>query len=37
MKDKDFVNDIHIILRPGINYNNEHAYDFIKKELLGNV
>ncbi|HMJ46315.1 MAG TPA: nucleotidyl transferase AbiEii/AbiGii toxin family protein [Ferruginibacter sp.] len=34
MKDKEFTNDIHMILRPGIEYDNEKAYEFVKKELL---
>jgi len=34
MKDKEFTNDIHVILRPGIEYDNEKAYEFVKSELL---
>lgn len=34
MKDKEFTDDIHVILRPGIEYNNEIAYKIIKTELL---
>jgi len=34
MQDKEFTNDIHVILRPGIEYANEKAYQLIKKELL---
>lgn len=34
MQDKDFTGDINVILRPGVNYDNEAAYAFIKSELL---
>lgn len=34
MKDEEFGNDIHMILRPGIDYNNETAFDLIKKNLI---
>ncbi len=34
MRDRDFTEDIHVILRPGIEYDNQKAYEFIKKELL---
>jgi predicted nucleotidyltransferase component of viral defense system len=34
MLDKEFTDDIHVILRPGIEYDNQKAYEFIKKELL---
>ncbi|MBX3257010.1 MAG: nucleotidyl transferase AbiEii/AbiGii toxin family protein [Chitinophagaceae bacterium] len=34
MKDNEFNNDIHVILRPGIEYDNEKAFELIKKELL---
>jgi len=34
MKDKDFTNDIHVILRPGIEYDNLVAYNYVKKEIL---
>ncbi len=37
MKDKEFTGDIQIILRPGIEYDNEVAYLFIKKELLEKI
>lgn len=37
MKDKEFTGDIQIILRPGIEYDNEVACLFIKKELLEKI
>lgn len=37
MEDKEFTNDIHVILRPGIEYDNAIAYEFITKELLKNI
>jgi predicted nucleotidyltransferase component of viral defense system len=37
MNDDEFKNDIHMVLRPGIDYANTKAYEFIKKELLENL
>lgn len=34
MRDNEFKNDIHMVLRPGIDYNNENAFDLIKKNLI---
>lgn len=34
MGDREFANDIHVILRPGIDYKNEEAYELVKSELL---
>jgi predicted nucleotidyltransferase component of viral defense system len=34
MNDREFTNDIHVILRPGVEYDNEVAYELIKTELL---
>ncbi|HEY6083436.1 MAG TPA: nucleotidyl transferase AbiEii/AbiGii toxin family protein [Chitinophagaceae bacterium] len=34
IQDRGFMEDIHIVLRPGIVYNNEEAYDLIKREIL---
>lgn len=34
MKDKEFTNDIHVILRPGTDYDNEEAYDFVRDKIL---
>ena len=37
MQNKEFTDDIHIILRPSVEYDNQKAYEFIKKELLENL
>ncbi|MBN8687720.1 MAG: nucleotidyl transferase AbiEii/AbiGii toxin family protein [Chitinophagales bacterium] len=37
MKDKEFTGDIQMILRPGIEYDNQKAYEFIKSELLEKI
>jgi predicted nucleotidyltransferase component of viral defense system len=34
MNDPEFNNDIHMVLRPGIEYNNEEAFKLIRTELL---
>ncbi len=37
IKDKDFRNDIHVVLRPGVEYDNEEAYVFVRNTILGNI
>jgi predicted nucleotidyltransferase component of viral defense system len=37
MKDEEFIEDINMVLRPGIEYNNNQAFEFICKELLGRL
>ena len=37
MQDEEFTNDIHVILRPGIEYDNEAAYQLIKTKLLEKI
>jgi predicted nucleotidyltransferase component of viral defense system len=37
MKDSDFTGDINVILRPGVEYDNEEAYEFILKTVLENI
>lgn len=37
MKDKEFMNDIHVILRPSIDYDNEKAYALVKSDLLERI
>lgn len=37
MNDNEFNSDIHVILRPGIEYDNEKAFELIKKELLEKI
>jgi predicted nucleotidyltransferase component of viral defense system len=34
MKDEEFKSDIHMILRPDIDYNNETAFSLVKKTLI---
>ena len=34
MADREFTNDIHVILRPNVVYDNTVAYELIKKQLL---
>lgn len=34
MADREFLEDIHIVLKPGIEYDNEKAWDITKRELL---
>ncbi|MGZ3871026.1 MAG: nucleotidyl transferase AbiEii/AbiGii toxin family protein [Bacteriovorax sp.] len=37
MKDRDFTEDIHVILRSEIEYDNHKAYELVNKELLENI
>ena len=37
MKDKDFIGDINVILRSGVEYDNEEAYDFVKQTVLEKI
>jgi hypothetical protein len=37
MKDEELIEDINMVLRPGIDYNNNQAFEFICKELLGRL
>ncbi|HWD86787.1 MAG TPA: nucleotidyl transferase AbiEii/AbiGii toxin family protein [Mucilaginibacter sp.] len=37
MHDEEFGSDIHIVLRAGIDYNNEEAYEFVKSELIEKI
>lgn len=37
MKDKEFTDDIHVILRPGIKYDNELAYAMVRSELIEKI
>ena len=34
MTDREFLEDIHIILKPGIEYNNEVAWEMVRKEII---
>ena len=37
MKDKEFINYIHVVLRPGIEYDNERAYEIVRAESLEKI
>lgn len=37
IKDPEFTNDIHILLRPGMKYENVKAYELIKTNLLEKI
>ena len=37
IKDKNFTGDINVILRPGVEYDNEAAYEFVKERVLLNI
>ncbi len=37
MLDQDFLSDMEGLLRPGLTYNIENAYQFVKKELLEKI
>ena len=37
MQDKDFTGDINVILRPGVEYDNEAAYEFVKRAVLEKI
>lgn len=37
MKDKNFTGDITVILRPGVEYDYEAAYEFVKEHVLLNI
>ena len=34
MTDSEFLQDIHIILKPGVEYNNDKAWEFVKGKLI---
>lgn len=37
MKDPEFTKDISFILRPGVEYDNERAYELVKSKLLERI
>ena len=37
MKDKEFTNDIQIVLKPGVEFESEMAWELVKKELIKKV
>ena len=34
MQDSDFLGDIRALLRPGITYDVNHAYELVKTEII---
>lgn len=34
MYDREFNEDIHIILKPDVEYNNDKAWEFVKENLI---
>jgi hypothetical protein len=37
MKDKEFLQDIHSILKPEVEYNNEKAWKIVRRELVEKI
>lgn len=37
MKDIEFTQDIHIILKPGVDYNNESAWSLVNEKLISKI
>ena len=37
MTDKEFTNDIHVVLKRGIEYDNETAWELVRKELVEKI
>jgi hypothetical protein len=37
MTDRDFVEDIRLVLKQGVEYDNETAWELVRKELVENV
>jgi predicted nucleotidyltransferase component of viral defense system len=37
MTDKEFLDDIHIILKPSVKYDNEKAWELVKKEIIEKI
>jgi predicted nucleotidyltransferase component of viral defense system len=37
MADKDFLEDIRLVLKQGIEYDNEAAWELVRKELVGKI
>jgi hypothetical protein len=35
--DREFMEDIHAILKPGVEYDNITAWELIKNELIGKI
>lgn len=37
MTDHEFLDDIHIILKPGIEYTNEDAWEVVRREIIEKI
>ena len=37
MSDIEFTQDIHIILKPGVDYNNETAWSLVNEKLISKI
>jgi hypothetical protein len=37
MTDKEFLDDIYIILKQGVEYDNERAWEVVKKDLIEKI
>ena len=37
MTDREFLEDIHIILKPGVEYDNDEAWETVRKEIIEKV
>ena len=34
MTDREFLEDIHIVLKPGVEYNNDEAWEVVRKDII---
>lgn len=37
MTDREFLEDIHIVLKPGVEYNNDEAWKVVRKEIIEKI
>jgi len=37
MTDKDFLEDIRLVLKQGVEYDNEAAWELVRKELVERI
>ena len=37
MTDREFLEDIHIVLKPGVEYNNNEAWEVVRKEIIEKI
>lgn len=35
--DKEFLEDVHIVLKPGVEYENEKAWEMVRKEIIEKI